>query len=162
MQFCYPRVQMHPETEEFGLYLKGQLAREPLLALESHLAACESCVRAMVEQDRYLWCLAEVSGSELTFDGEKRRYPRVATDEAASVQVLAPFQIETWDVRIVDVSKGGVRILTPRPLQPESLIRVKMRFSVSCGDVRHCSAAPGGFHAGVRLHDYFLASSAGR
>ena len=151
---------MHLQTEEFALYLKGQLSLDSLVAAESHLATCATCVQAMVEQDKYLWFLAEVSGNELDVEGDKRRYPRVATDEAASLQLLAPFSKENWDVRVVDVSKGGVRVFTPQPLTPDTLIRLKMKSSVACGDVRHCLATPEGFYAGVRLHDYFMASSA--
>ena len=115
----------------------------------------------MVEQDKYLWFLAEVSGDELSIDGEKRRYPRIATDEAATVQVLdSVFRRQPGTCASVDVSKGGVRIVTPAPARPDSLLRVKMKFSVACGDVRHCSPAEDGYYVGVRLHDYFLASSA--
>jgi hypothetical protein len=151
---------MHPEPEEFALYLKGQLSPDVIPALEQHLAACEACVQALCEQDRYLWCLAEISADELTLDGEKRRYPRITTDEPAVIQSLAPFATDVWDIRIIDVSKGGVRIHTPRPLEPESLIRVSMKFSIACGDVRHCTSTVDGYHAGIRLHDYFLANTA--
>lgn len=150
----------HLEPEALALYLKGQLERDSLPDLESHLATCEPCVQALREQDRYLWCLAEISTNEFSPEGEKRRYPRLTTDEPAVIQLLAPFVPDHWDVRIVDVSKGGVRILTPRPLIAESLIRVQMKFSIACGDVRHCSPAANGYHAGIRLHDYFLANTA--
>jgi hypothetical protein len=151
---------MHLEPEELALYLKGQLSLDSLPSLESHLAACETCVQTMCEQDRYLWCLAEISGDELAPDGDRRHSLRVATDQAASVQSLSPFSIDAWDVRVVDVSKGGVRIFTPRPLAFESLVRIKMKFTVACGDVRYCSPGEGGHYAGIRLHDYFLASTA--
>ncbi len=151
---------MHAESEEIALYLKGQLSRDALPALEHHLASCESCVQTLREQDRYLWCLAEISTNEFSPEGEQRQYPRLATDEPAVIQSLAPFATEAWDVRIVDVSKGGVRIQTPRPLAPDSLIRVSMKFSIACGDVRHCTPTPTGYQAGIRLHDYFLANTA--
>ena len=151
---------MHPEPDEFALYLKGQLSRDVIPALEHHLASCEACVQALREQDRYLWCLAEISTNEFSLEGEKRRYPRLGTDEPAVIQSLEPFATDAWDVRIVDVSRGGVRIQSPRPLAVDSLIRVKMKFSVACGDVRHCSPVENGFQVGVRLHDYFLAASA--
>ncbi len=160
---CSPQGDsMHLGSDELGLYLKGQLSREQIPVVETHLADCETCVGSMVEQDKYLWCLAELSGDELDVGGDKRLYPRVATDEAAAIQVLATFSNESWDVRVVDVSKGGLGIYTERPLAVDSLIRVKMKFSVACGDVRHCQSSGGGFHAGIRLHDYFLANGVGR
>ena len=70
------------------------------------------------------------------------------------MQILNPFSASKWDVRVVDVSRGGLRTHTPNPLTPDSLIKIQMQFSVSCGDVRYCIPAENGFYVGVRLHDY--------
>jgi hypothetical protein len=146
----YAAQSEHVNEDSLELYLKSQLEEESTSAVEAHLVECEDCVTKLAEQDKYLWCLAELHG-------ERRRYPRVATDEAASVQILNPFSVDVWDVRIVDVSEGGLRIYTPHPLPTESLIRIRMQHSVACGDVRHCTPADNWFYAGIRLHDYFLA-----
>jgi hypothetical protein len=137
-----------------ALYLKAQLSPDRVADVEAHLEACELCVQKLSEQDKFLWCLAELSGDTLVTGGEKRRYPRVATDEPASLQVLSPFAAEAWEVRIVDVSTGGLRAITPEPLMPGALVRLNMRFSVACGDVRHCNPGDNGFQTGIRLHDY--------
>jgi hypothetical protein len=145
----------HADEKDLELYLKDQLGAGAMAAMEAHLASCQACVSRLAEQDQCLWYLAELSAGDGPHEGEKRQYPRVATDEPATIQVLNPFAGETWDVRIVDVSKGGLRTYTPKPLEPGSLIKVKMQFSVACGDVRYCVPGDNGFYAGVRLHDYF-------
>jgi len=63
---------------------------------------------------------------------------------------------DAWEVGIVDVSISGLRAFTPKSLLPGSLIKVKMQYSVACGDVRYCIPADDGFYAGIRLHDYFV------
>ena len=150
----------HVEEKQLELYLKHQLNQDELSLIDTHLAACENCASKLVEQDACLWYLAELTAETAAVEGERRAQPRVETDDPALLQVLNPFAAGAWDVRIVDVSDGGLRARTPRILAPGSLIKVQMRYSVACGDVRYCVAADDAFYAGVRLHDYFRASSA--
>jgi hypothetical protein len=146
----------HVLENELELYLKDQLSKESLASINAHLGSCQACSSKLAEQDKCLWYLAELTTGEVTDDGERRRHPRLATDDPASVQVLNPFSADIWDVRIVDVSKSGLRAQTPKSLPPGSLIKVRMQYSVACGDVRYCIPAENGFYAGVRLHDYFV------
>ena len=145
----------HVHEGELELYLKDKLSRESLETIDAHLRSCQACSGRLAEQDKCLWYLAELNSSENP-DGERRRHPRVATDGPAILQVLNPFSAHVWQVRIVDVSISGVRALTTKSLQPGSLIKVKMQYSVACGDVRYCIPAEDGFYAGIRLHDYFV------
>jgi hypothetical protein len=151
-----PEHSKHIEEKDLELYLKAQLSDESIAAFEAHLGGCKECVNRLAEQDKCLWYLAELSAGDSAGDGDKRRYPRVVTDEAAALQVINPFSVDSWDVRIVNVSKGGLRTYTPNNLLPGSLLKIKMRYSVACGDVRYCVRADNGFYAGVRLHDYFV------
>lgn len=151
----------HVDEKDIELYLKDQLGKESITAIDAHLGDCRACVDKLAELDKCLWYLAELSADEGPRDGERRRHPRHVTNDAASLQILNPFSVGNWDVRIVDVSSGGLRTHTPRSLLPGSLIKVKMHYSVACGDVRYCIPADQGFYAGVRLHDYFV-RAAGR
>lgn len=151
----YAKQSKHIEENDLELYLKAQLSNESISVIDAHLGGCGDCVKKLAEQDKCLWYLAELSAGERTRDGDQRRYPRVVTNDAAAIQVISPFGIDIWDVRIVDVSKGGLRTYTPKNLMPGSLIKVKMQYSVACGDVRYCVPADDGFYAGVRLHDYY-------
>lgn len=145
----------HVHESELELYLKDELSRESLAAIDTHLRSCQACSGKLAEQDKCLWYLAELSSNEDS-GRERRRHPRLATDDPASLQVLNPFSDDVWEVRIVDVSISGVRTFTPKGLLPGSLIKVKMQYSVACGDVRYCIPADNGFFAGIRLHDYFV------
>jgi len=145
----------HVDEKDLALYLKAQLSEESTSAIDAHLGGCQICVNKLAEQDVCLWYLAELTADKSASDGEKRRHPRLAMDEPATVQMLNPFSIDEWDVRILDVSEGGLRTYTQQLLMPGSLIRVKMKFSVACGDVRYSVPTDNGFYAGVRLHDYF-------
>ena len=145
----------HVHESELELYLKDQLSRESLATIDAHLGSCQACSGKLAEQDKCLWYLAELSSNENS-GGERRRHPRLATDNPASLQVLNPFSDDVWEVRIVDVSRSGLRALTSRSLLPGSLIKMKMQYSVACGDVRYCIPAEDGFYAGIRLHDYFV------
>ncbi len=146
----------HVRENELELYLKDQLSKDSLASIDAHLGSCQACSGKLAEQDKCLWYLAELTAGEGADDGERRRQPRLATNDPASVQILHPFSADIWDVRIVDVSKSGLRAHTPKSLLPGSLIKVKMQYSVACGDVRYCIPADNGFYAGVRLHDYFV------
>ena len=146
----------HVLENELELYLKDQLSKESLATIDAHLGSCQACSSKLAERDKCLWYLAELSSGENTGDGERRRHPRMATDNPASVQILNPFSAGIWDVRIVDVSRSGLRAHSPKSLLPGSLVKVRMQYSVACGDVRYCIPAENGFYAGVRLHDYFV------
>ena len=143
----------HIEEKSLELYLKDQLSNESISVIDAHLGRCGDCVSKLAEQDKCLWYLAELNTGQPA-GGEKRGYPRVVTNLAATIQGLNPFSIDIWQVRIINVSTGGLRVYAPKSLMPESLIKVKMPYSVACGDVRYCLPADDGFYAGVRLHDY--------
>ena len=145
----------HVHESELELYLKDQLSKESTATIDAHLGSCQACSSKLAEQDKCLWYLAELN-NDAARDGERRRHPRLATNDPATLQVLNPFSDDVWDVRIVDVSISGLRAHSPKILLPGSLIKVKMQYSVACGDVRYCIPGDNGFYAGVRLHDYFV------
>ena len=152
-----PQPALHIDESELESYLKSHLSDGEVAALETHMAQCEDCTGKLAELDKCLAYLSELGTEEGgSLPSERRAYPRIATDEPAVLQVLIPFSRDAWAARIVDVSRGGLRTHTPKPLQPGSLIRVKMQFSIACGDVRYCIPAESGYYAGIRLHDYFF------
>jgi PilZ domain-containing protein len=146
----------HIDEKDLEQYLKAQLNHLAVSAIDAHLAGCRQCVDKLAEQDRCLAYLAELGSEESPAGADKRAYPRVATDEPATLQMLNPFSAGKWDARIVDVSPGGLRTHTPKPLTPGALMKIHMQFSISCGDVRYCIPADKGFYAGIRVHDYFF------
>ena len=78
----------HLNENNLELYLKHQLTNESISAINAHLATCHVCVNKLAERDKCLWYLAELSAPQGACTGEKRRYPRLATDQPASLQLL--------------------------------------------------------------------------
>ena len=71
------------------------------------------------------------------------------------MHVLHPLSTARIDVRVLDVSKDGLRLRVPEFLQPGSVIQVRLESSIALGEVRYCRAAHGGFDAGIQLQDVF-------
>jgi len=84
---------------------------------------------------------------------ERRREPRIATDDAASMQVLNPLLDGRVAIRVLDVSRNGLKLCTLTHLQRGTLVQVYLRNIVAMGEVRHCVKIGDEFHAGVRLDD---------
>jgi hypothetical protein len=146
----------HIIDTDLEAYLKDSLGSEFAALIDTHLAGCQQCVQRLAEQDQSLWYLAELASTDQNLMlGEKRGQQRHATDESAFLRVLVPFSNDSWGVRIVNVSMGGLRVHAPKDMLPGSLVKVTMKYSVSCGDVRYCEPGESGFYAGVRLHNYF-------
>lgn len=55
---------------------------------------------------------------------------------------------------IVNISKNGLGILSPKAILPGTMVQLRIKDRVELGNVRYCSA-PGddGFRLGLRLHD---------
>ncbi|MSV35713.1 MAG: hypothetical protein EXQ47_08965 [Bryobacterales bacterium] len=81
----------HLDEKDLELYLKAQLSDASISAIDAHLGRCQQCVDELAEQDRCLAYLAELGAEENPGGAEKWVYPRVATDEPASLQILNPF-----------------------------------------------------------------------
>ena len=67
------------------------------------------------------------------------------------LRMLQPFVPGYIAVRVVDVSKEGLRITAPTALEPGALVHLGMRNSAVIAEVRHCSASPEGFLAGLAV-----------
>ena len=84
---------------------------------------------------------------------ERRQEPRISTDEAASMHVLNPLLDGRLEVRVLDVSRNGLKLRTEMQLQRGTLVQVYIRNIVAMGEVRHCVRIGNEYHAGVRLDD---------
>jgi hypothetical protein len=87
---------------------------------------------------------------------ERRREPRIPTDDAASMQVLNPLLDGRFAIRVLDVSRNGLKLSTLTYLQRGTLVQVYIRNIVALGEVRHCVKIGDEFHAGVRLDDVLV------
>jgi hypothetical protein len=84
---------------------------------------------------------------------ERRHEPRISTDDPAVMQVLNPLLDGRLSIRVLDVSRNGLKLSSLMHLQRGTLVQVYIRNIVAMGEVRHCVKIGDEFHAGVRLDD---------
>jgi hypothetical protein len=140
---------MHVLAEDVDAYARKRDSESQRRTVEAHLATCESCrskVAAAVEFSRALTYLRRESD-------EMRESHRIPTDEPASLQVLTPLSPDHWDVRIRDISKGGMCVRTPKAIERGAQVKVQRGAIITCGEVRYCIPVGEMFHVGIRLLD---------
>jgi hypothetical protein len=78
---------------------------------------------------------------------------RVPTDDPATLQILTPPSPDHWDLRIRDVSKGGMCVRTPKAIDRGAHVRVQRGAVIAREEVRYCVAVGDMFHVGIRFMD---------
>jgi len=91
---------------------------------------------------------------------DSRREGRHIVDEEASMTVLHPLSPDRTDIRIIEVSKRGLKLLVPHFVQSDSIIQVRIKGVIALGEVRYCTPAAVGFHAGLSIQDIVPNASA--
>jgi len=138
---------MHIHVEDLELYARRSPSEPKSPELEAHLAACPLCRAKLAASAEFSRSLAHLRREA----AEMRDGHRIPTDDAATVQVLNPVSSEHWDVRIRDVSKGGMCIRTPKPIDRGSEVKVQRGTLITIGEVRYCVPVGDMFHAGIRI-----------
>lgn len=90
---------------------------------------------------------------------DRRREPRLPMDERASMHVLNPLLGGRRLIRVLDVSRGGLMLSSPVPLQLGTLIQVHLRNFIVMGEVRHCTPFGDEFRAGIQVENVFVLHS---
>ncbi len=90
---------------------------------------------------------------------EKRRGPRVATDDPAVLTILEPRQPGRMNMKVVDASKQGLKLLVPSELVRGAVVQIRVRDFFIMAEIRHCHAAGSAFHVGVQIQDVFPVAS---
>ena len=81
---------------------------------------------------------------------ERRRYIRIATDDRARMATLdAPNN--PVDIRVLDVSRGGLRVATRTYFGPGTLVRVELGGTGVFAEVRHSALVDAAFHSGLEI-----------
>jgi hypothetical protein len=83
---------------------------------------------------------------------ERRQEPRVSVNFQGRLKRLDPITSvgPPHDVQVLDSSKGGVKIRTPRSLIPNTLVQVHFNGTATLGKVKYCIKADSGYFAGVQ------------
>ena len=138
---------MHVSEKRLQSYLSGELSEAMANEITSHLEVCQSCRVRVVNR---------VEATNHTVGAardERRRQPRMPTDDPASIQIITPLSLERMDVRILDVSRNGLKIRTPKLLTTGAILQVRLRDLLIIGEVRYCVQTPDGFYAGLYIQD---------
>lgn len=142
---------MHFTKEDIRRYLLGRLPLPDASRLEEHLRSCQACqneLNAAVEGLRE----SVRMGRRAAADSDRRREMRFRVDEPATVHVLLAPASRT-DGRIIEASKGGLKLRVGRPLLPGALLQVRSEDTIAMGEVRHCVRVGSEFEVGVQLID---------
>jgi hypothetical protein len=86
-------------------------------------------------------------------DAERRARTRFPTDDAAWMKVVEPPGAKGAEVRVLDVSHGGLKLRVPANLPPGTIVEIDLEGAVMLAEVRYCVRAELGFHAGVQLQN---------
>jgi hypothetical protein len=144
---------MHVRDEDLELYLLERLEKTQTPTLESHLAECKVCANKLSSVaffDRFVQLSQKQVDSART---EKRREARIDTDDAGVLQTINPFSPHRLPVRIMDISKSGMRVSAPISLGPGTMVKVRLKGTICFGVVRHCRAVSGSFQSGIQVYE---------
>ena len=86
---------------------------------------------------------------------ERRRSHRISADDPAVMRVVRPDCSELSNVRVLDVSKEGFKLLVSQPLDPASTVQIRLNTVIVLAEVRYCVPCGEGYHAGVLILDAF-------
>jgi hypothetical protein len=139
----------HIPPENIDFYARRGLSEPKNPEIEAHLADCLLCrsrLAAAVDFARALLPLQREAA-------EMRNANRIPTDAPATLQVLILLSPDHWEVRIRDISKGGMCVLTPKPIERGAQVKVQRGTIVACGEVRYCIAVGEKFQAGILLRE---------
>jgi predicted anti-sigma-YlaC factor YlaD len=138
---------MHVHAEDIDLYARRRLSESQRHEIETHLAGCPACrskVTAAIEFSQALARLRQETA-------EMRAAHRIPTDDPATIQILSPMSPDRWDVRIRDVSKGGLCVRTRKAIDRGAQVKIQRGGTIACGEVRYCVPVGEMFHVGIRL-----------
>ena len=142
---------VHLHEDDLELYLRGRLETERLSATERHLAGCKICQLQLSNSlgQRLALQIAVLPHTDAT---QKRSEPRFDTNGEGTLHELHPLSLDRHKVRIVNVSKNGLGVVSPKALLPGTIVQLRINDIVELANVRYCAASDEGFRVGLRLH----------
>jgi predicted anti-sigma-YlaC factor YlaD len=142
---------VHVHEDDLELYIRGNLEPERIPLTESHLSECESCRQLLSDclGQRIAFHAAKTPLSEAT---QRRSEPRFSSESEATLQELHPLSLERHKVKIVNVSKNGLGVVSQKPIFPGTIVQLRNKDKIELGNVRYSVAlGDGGFQIGLRL-----------
>jgi hypothetical protein len=146
------KTAVHIHEDDLELYLCGRLESGRLSSTEHHLLECKICRLQLSTCLRQRVAIQVASGLK-TDTTQKRSEPRFTTEGEGTLQELHPLSRDRHKVRIVNVSKNGLDILSPKAVLPGTIVQLRINDIVELGNVRYCSARDNdGFRISLRLN----------
>jgi hypothetical protein len=142
-------MELHLHAEDLDLYARRGPSEPKNPEFEAHLAACGHCRSKLAEASEFALSLAQLRRDT----AEMRDSHRIPTDDPATLQVLNPLSPDHWDVRIRNVSKGGMCVWTAKPIDRGAHVKVQRGTLIACGEVRYCITIGEKFQIGILLRE---------
>jgi anti-sigma factor RsiW len=159
-RYLQERGRMHVRVEDLELYLLGSLPEPQFAAISSHVADCPVCGAKLDETKAFIEQFAELSGRQVAEPSlpERRRSQRVPANDPALIKLIHPSVSETLPVKILDVSRDGLKVEVPRLLEAGMTVEIILERSIAIAEVRYCIREGEVYHAGVSIQDVFAKS----
>jgi len=144
---------MHVRADELELYVLDRLSKEQTSGIAEHLSCCPVCDHLLAETRQYLGELSRLSRSQSAHSAEKRKYARFPTDDLAEIKLIYPNVSEPLSIRVLDVSKEGLKVRLSHPLLTGITVEVRTLHALVFAEVRYCVEVGDFFEAGVQIQD---------
>jgi hypothetical protein len=143
---------VHCHEEDLGMYVGGRTGAEHTSTVESHLVVCQTC-RERLYQNIGCQIIFRPTGETKVKENYERSQPRFSVGDDAVFQEINPLSVDRHKIKIVDVSRDGLGILSPKSVFAGTIVQVRIKSTIELGEVRHCSTLGGrGYRIGLRLH----------
>lgn len=144
----------HIADKDLELYVRGNLTESASALVASHAGSCKACSRKLNETTELIRRLVELSQRQGFYDGEEKRLePRTPMDESGLLQALNPLDVDRRRVKILDVSKVGLKLHCAVHLHVGTVVQVRLKNDFILGEVRYCNPVTSGFHLGIKVQD---------
>lgn len=133
----------HSSDDDLRLYVGGHLAAADSSVIQAHLDGCEEC------QLR----LADIAIQTRWTGPERRTDPRIPVNFEGRLKLLDPVTSvgPPHSVKVVEISRNGLKVVTPRYLIPKTLVQIRFNGRAVLGEVRFCLKAESEFQAGLKM-----------
>jgi len=137
-------------------YVLGRLTEREAVVLSPSLAERQDC-GSRRQTSTSAAQMTDLSGCQGLYSGEDRRRDgvRVQMNDGGSIVRLNPPCEGRSEVRVLDASKGGVKISVPEMFHVGTLIHLRTKHLLVIAEVRYCVGAGDNYHAGAQIQDVF-------
>jgi hypothetical protein len=131
-------IASHLDERELERYLRGQLQEQHAGSLETHLLVCQSCQERLAQHFGPL--ILHPTRRAKADRKDQRSEQRFIAGDNAIFQEMNPLSADRLQVRIMDVSKHGLGIVSPKSVFPGTIVKLQIGSTIELGEVRFCSA----------------------